>query len=178
MKVCNKCGKPSEFYKSRQGACKVCVRAEVKARRLADPEKIKAAKKAYYTKNADKCRAKTREWSKKNPERKREAWKKWKENNPGATRIADVRWRYGLQPDEYAALMKKQGGKCAICRTKPTGKRGLHVDHHHETGVVRGLLCSSCNTAIGMLRDNSIMIRRAAKYVEFHNNRICREFLA
>lgn len=51
---------------------------------------------------------------------------------------------YGLTPDQYEALLKRQGGKCAICRAKPKSKR-LAVDHDHGTGEVRGLLCSRCN---------------------------------
>ena len=51
---------------------------------------------------------------------------------------------YGLTPDEYDALLKLQGGKCAICRARPVSKR-LAVDHDHGDGEVRGLLCSRCN---------------------------------
>ena len=51
---------------------------------------------------------------------------------------------YGLNAAEYAAMLEAQGGRCAICRSKPKSKR-LAVDHDHKTGVVRGLLCSRCN---------------------------------
>ncbi|UYL87156.1 endonuclease VII [Microbacterium phage OscarSo] len=51
---------------------------------------------------------------------------------------------YGITGDDYAALLKRQGGKCAICRARPKSKR-LAVDHDHKTGAVRGLLCSRCN---------------------------------
>lgn len=51
---------------------------------------------------------------------------------------------YGITGDDYDALLKRQGGKCAICRARPKSKR-LAVDHNHKTGAVRGLLCSRCN---------------------------------
>lgn len=51
---------------------------------------------------------------------------------------------YGITGDDYAALLKRQGGKCAICRARPKSKR-LAVDHDHKSGAVRGLLCSRCN---------------------------------
>lgn len=51
---------------------------------------------------------------------------------------------YGLTPDEYEALFRAQGGRCAICRARPKSKR-LAVDHDHKSGAVRGLLCSRCN---------------------------------
>lgn len=51
---------------------------------------------------------------------------------------------YGLTAAQYDALLKRQGGRCAICRAKPKSKR-LAVDHDHKTGAVRGLLCSRCN---------------------------------
>lgn len=51
---------------------------------------------------------------------------------------------YGLSPEQYAALLALQGGRCAICRQRPKSKR-LAVDHDHKTGAVRGLLCGRCN---------------------------------
>ncbi len=63
--------------------------------------------------------------------------------------------RYGLTAEEYEAILESQGGGCAICEKTPeeAGKR-LSVDHDHETGDVRGLLCQSCNLALGMIEDH------------------------
>lgn len=60
------------------------------------------------------------------------------------THDAMVAKTYGITGDDYEALLKRQGGKCAICRARPKSKR-LAVDHNHATGAVRGLLCSRCN---------------------------------
>lgn len=60
------------------------------------------------------------------------------------THAANVVKTYGITADDYEELLKRQGGKCAICRARPRSKR-LAVDHNHTTGEVRGLLCSRCN---------------------------------
>lgn len=77
---------------------------------------------------------------------------------------------YGITYEEYDRLREQQRRRCAICES-PIAKRGRqrgYVDHNHQTGRVRGLLCSSCNFAIGHLRDNSALARRAAEYLESH----------
>lgn len=57
---------------------------------------------------------------------------------------ASIEKTYGLTAEQYEQLLKRQGGKCAICRARPKSKR-LAVDHDHKTGEVLGLLCSRCN---------------------------------
>lgn len=77
------------------------------------------------------------------------------------------RWKklYGISVEDYHHMLEQQGGKCAIC-AQPDEGRALAVDHCHTTGRVRGLLCLACNTAIGKLRDDPELIRRAAEYIE------------
>lgn len=74
---------------------------------------------------------------------------------------------YQITRAEYAALLAKQDGKCAICGICPEAKR-LSIDHDHETGAVRGLLCNNCNFAIGLLRDSPALVSRAALYLAGH----------
>lgn len=57
--------------------------------------------------------------------------------------------RYGLTPADYAAMLVAQGGACAICRLPEKADRNLAVDHDHETGIVRALLCNRCNVLLG-----------------------------
>lgn len=74
---------------------------------------------------------------------------------------------YGVSVAEYDTMREKQGHKCAICGTHESDlKRALSVDHCHTTGVVRGLLCDSCNLGIGKLRDSAAMLRAAASYLD------------
>jgi Recombination endonuclease VII len=72
---------------------------------------------------------------------------------------------YGTDGKE---LMAAQDGKCAICATDLTALRGrdVHIDHCHETNIVRGLLCVNCNTAIGLMAEDANRLRLAADYVE------------
>lgn len=74
---------------------------------------------------------------------------------------------YGISPDEFEALFVAQGGHCALCPRTAADQagRGLHVDHCHVTGRVRGLLCSSCNRGLGHLGDDEAGLLRALAYV-------------
>lgn len=75
---------------------------------------------------------------------------------------------YGLTVEAYEEMLARQGGVCAICGEHRTLKRQnrLHVDHDHVTRRVRGLLCSRCNSAVGMLADNPDRARCLAVYLE------------
>lgn len=74
---------------------------------------------------------------------------------------------YGITAEQYDALYKAQGGRCAICRRATGAARRLAVDHNHQTGEVRGLLCKPCNRyGLGMFaRDNPEVLDRAAEYL-------------
>jgi len=82
--------------------------------------------------------------------------------------------KYQLQPAEFEAMLEVQGNACAICSGQFTDKRVPHVDHDHNCcpgqkscGVcVRGLLCSPCNTGIGLLKDDTQRLRQAILYLE------------
>jgi hypothetical protein len=76
--------------------------------------------------------------------------------------------KYGLTEDCYNKMLEEQGGVCAICsENNPGGRRKyMAVDHDHSTGVVRGILCNNCNRALGLLKDNADILRRAADYIQ------------
>ena len=64
-------------------------------------------------------------------------------------------------------MLEIQGDACAICGTKDTGNRkAFHVDHCHDTGKIRGLLCGNCNSGIGNLRDDINLLQRAIEYLQ------------
>jgi hypothetical protein len=80
---------------------------------------------------------------------------------------AYVEKTYGITGEQYWALYEAQGGRCYICRRASGKARRLAVDHDHETGWVRGLLCKPCNRdVVGHLRDDSDAFRRGAEYLE------------
>lgn len=72
---------------------------------------------------------------------------------------------FGLTLDEYNMIWQRQGMVCAICGQFAEGK-GKHVDHDHLTGKIRGILCSRCNQALGLMRDNPGIARKAMEYLE------------
>jgi hypothetical protein len=82
--------------------------------------------------------------------------------------------RYGITYEDYNDLVKLQGNLCAICGEPETARawndksksKTLHVDHDHETGQVRGLLCQKCNTGLGGLKDDIKLLKLAIEYLE------------
>lgn len=77
--------------------------------------------------------------------------------------------RYGLSIEEFEAFEIQQNGRCNICNQVPvpdTLGRTLNIDHDHITGKIRGLLCSPCNTALGLLKDNIDYLHSAIKYLD------------
>jgi hypothetical protein len=82
----------------------------------------------------------------------------------GGSRTYHLTRRYGITAEESDAMFEAQGGLCAICRTAPA----VHVDHDHDTGEVRALLCFGCNGGLGQFKDDPEVLRAAACYVERH----------
>src|SRR5262245_41819246 len=98
----------------------------------------------------------------------------WRINNPERNRALKQRHylkkKYGLTHDLYQAMLEQQDGKCAICgeayQHTTSGIGPLEVDHDHNTGAVRGLLCRGCNTGIGIFGDSIDILRAAIAYLE------------
>lgn len=87
---------------------------------------------------------------------------------PQQSRAEKLRQKYGITLAEFAAMLAAQNGKCAICQTSQPGGRfnQFHVDHCHDTGVVRGLLCAACNTALGTMGDKAEGVLRHIRFLE------------
>ncbi len=85
------------------------------------------------------------------------------------SRVSALKTKYGLQEGEFEAILAAQGGGCSICGSKDPrcGRTGrFYVDHCHDTNRVRGLLCKSCNTALGLFKDDSAAMARAIEYLD------------
>lgn len=92
----------------------------------------------------------------------------WRQRGSGYMR----EYLYGLTPDQFATMLADQEGRCAICRAdSPGGKGGWHVDHDHQTGTVRGLLCHGCNLGLGNFVDDPGRLRAAADYLAGESGR-------
>lgn len=104
---------------------------------------------AGYRNDPQRHAAYNREWDRRNPDRKADI---------------QLKTRLGLPHGTYAKMLAEQDGKCAICGATPNGQR-LHVDHNADTGEVRGILCSNCNTGIGQLKHSETTLLAAISYL-------------
>ena len=109
----------------------------------------------------------------------KQKWADWSRPpsvNPESRREAHLKHRYGITTAEYNELLAKQRGVCAICAKPPGGEQPHHwrnklaVDHCHDSGKVRGLLCNDCNAGIGHLGTESAALA-AARYLKLHAGR-------
>jgi hypothetical protein len=92
------------------------------------------------------------------------AWRdKNKERHALSKKKSILKHTYGITLKEYEDILKKQNGKCAICKRK---EKILCVDHCHKTGKVRGLLCHLCNRSIGMMKDDISILENAIIYIK------------
>jgi hypothetical protein len=127
-----------------------------------------AAKRARTALDPEANRARARRWKRENPERARAKQREYLDS--GQKQIWDrqsyLKRKYGITIAEYDRMFEEQGGVCAICRQPRPEDRTLHVDHDHETGIIRGLLCFRCNNALGDFREEYELFQRAADYLD------------
>ena len=96
--------------------------------------------------------------------------------DPVRMRSLALKRLYGITLDDYNRMLKIQNNRCAICNGTETINRhhnNLSVDHCHATGKVRGLLCSSCNSGIGKMKDDVELLEKAIAYLREMNK--CQE---
>jgi hypothetical protein len=135
---------------------------------------------------AEKCRAYARERTKRimADSEKLEKKRAYERNlrakrmasEPGfkrAERSKSYKQRYGVDFDQREVMLEEQGGKCRLCSLpivfgKPSKSGGAHLDHCHETGRVRSVLCGRCNMSLGYFGDDPKRLRAAAEYLEIH----------
>ncbi len=149
---CKKCGveKPLDQFgtfkngdgpKYRRKTCNFCRVQMERERAQANPEKVAAQKKATYE------RMKASGYTKK------------------YAREHYLKKTYGMTPEQWDEMFESQGHSCAICRSDQTSFSWC-VDHDHEAGEVRGILCHGCNVLIGMAKDHPEVLDDAKRYLE------------
>lgn len=102
--------------------------------------------------------------------RRRGEREKWRRNQPGYALETRMR-KYRLAPSDHANMVARQQGKCAGCREPFSEEVRDCVDHDHNTGRVRGLLCDNCNVALGRVKDNAQVLYRLAAHLELDRSR-------
>lgn len=150
---------PNRKAKTVAGLCGACYERDLKSR---NP--------AY----AERQRQNRRDWAAKWPNKAARAAAKDRSRRRSLVRNGDpaykqrrrdyyLRHRYGIVSADYERILRLQGGGCALCGRAP-GNSVLHVDHDHETNVVRGLLCHQCNWYMGTIDADPTILTRIAAY--------------
>ena len=164
MKVCTKCKEEKDldsFHKHLKGkdgltsSCKSCIKEYNIKYYQANSEKIAASNKEYYQANPEKIAARNKEYYQANKASIEETKRDWyyKKN-------------YGISLDDYNLMLEEQDNCCAICKKHSSeNSTVLHVDHCHETGEVRGLLCYKCNSVLGYAKDDIQTLLTAVDYL-------------
>jgi uncharacterized Zn finger protein (UPF0148 family) len=162
---CRRCGGPKAAGRGRR-YCDTCrgfaleesyerVKERATAYNKAFPERRREYSKRWREANKETLKANQKEWRARTRERDREKRKAWA-----------LYQEYGMSLADFWALHTAQEGACAICQKRPTDPFTLHVDHCHETGKIRGLLCSPCNTGLGRFKDDPERLMKAARYLD------------
>ena len=127
----------------------------------------------WRKRNPEKCKISSQKYRAKNRAKINEQTKKYLEAHPEAFRQKQLRRklkRFGITPEVYDKILTKQKGVCAICGKIESrkNKKALAVDHCHNTGKIRGLLCSKCNIGLGYF-STADELRLAIKYLETYD---------
>jgi hypothetical protein len=120
---------------------------------------LKSYNNSYRKENKEKLTIRRHEWRRDNKDKMRRISLK-----------VNLRRNHGITPDDYATMLLKQNGCCAICgKSASEYKRKLHIDHNHSTGQIRGLLCVRCNYGIGCFKETPSFLDKAKEYLIFYN---------
>lgn len=143
---CGICGKAKKSYPSGRTRCLACERERAQEWRQDNPEEARKISREWQAKRRAK-----------NPQRNRDEQWAWR-----------LQREYGITVLQYHDLFEKQGGGCAICQSPdPRHASGrMVVDHDHNGGGIRGLLCGWCNSALGYLKDDPELAHRAIEYLK------------
>ena len=148
-KPCRTCGN-TERYTSGNKPCVVCAKRNAQERRL---------------------NGKTKKWVQANSEKvNKENRRRYHDLSPEEKKLRNRRQQvalYGLTLEQYDGMLDKQDSLCALCGEKETNpkKTNLCIDHDHETGRVRALLCDRCSRGIGAFGDNLDLLHKAVTYL-------------
>jgi hypothetical protein len=139
---------------------------------------VTAAKKArraeyqrqYRARLGDGARAKhkleMREWRSRNLVKSNEQARAYRARNPDQVRSSNLKKIYGITLDQFNDLFLSQGSKCAICKGDASNGKNWHVDHCHQTGRIRGILCHPCNLMIGHAGDDVERLLLSVEYLK------------
>jgi len=164
-KICTKCKQDKELkeFNVRSNSkdkhtweCRECNRQRIKEHSLKD---------------ITRARARRKQWNEDNPEKYKKICQKMYIKHKARFKAQNLKTMYNLDYKEFLRIKGEQGNRCAVCGEMEIARYGgvrkeLSVDHDHDTGIIRGLLCSKCNTAIGLLNENEELCMKVAAYLQ------------
>ena len=154
-KTCGKCGKTKpldDFYQSKgvtKSWCKDCSRKYQKELYKKEPHRVIERARNYRERYAEKYAAYR------------------KENRPKAY-LYELQNKYGLSKEDAQRLLAENGIHCAICGVAFDEKNKRNLDHCHATGKVRNFLCRRCNSVLGLVNDDGLLLRKFMRYIKEH----------
>jgi hypothetical protein len=158
MKICPKCKVQKDFSDfhtqkgkkdGRSSHCKKC-RKKYQVNYAAS-EKRKAV--IFRYRHTEKYKEQQRRYTTGTGREKQKGYRLW--------------YRFGITLERYKEMEREQADSCAICGVHSSAlKTSLNVDHNHENGKVRGLLCAKCNQGLGLFKDNPVLFGRAIDYLK------------
>jgi len=141
-------------------------------------ERHREVNRIYRQKNAERISSQRKQYREANLEMIREHGRQWRKDHIDEIKRRDLERKkkkperertckrhYGITIDDFNRMVSLQDGKCAICRLGFLSSRNQHIDHDHKSQVVRGVLCSNCNTGLGHFKDNEDTLRAAIAYL-------------
>jgi len=163
MLICRTCGveKSSLDFYARNKVCKECLKKKALQAYYANPKATTYRDQKRRAKNPEKFK-----------EQRRKATQRYRDRHPHAHRKAHRLSRYGITSEAFAKMEQEQNHQCKICgaTSAQNADRDWSIDHDHQTGKVRGLLCFKCNILLGMVGDQISILESAIKYLKENSN--------
>jgi hypothetical protein len=163
---CRGCGETfeAETKSSRRAYCNRRCYESFWTNKMGGKESKEAARQSRNAEQMRRYRADPEVWNK-HLAQAREWHRRTRESRKTVARNGHLRRTFGMTISQYDEMLASQNGRCAVCSVLP-GDRPLVVDHNHESGKVRALLCDRCNTTVGFLETRPELVDSCARYIE------------
>jgi|ERR1035437_5649575 hypothetical protein len=155
---------------------KIKIKESNKQYNLKNKKEIDEHNKQYRIEQKEEIKKRNEQWNINNKEYSKTYYKNNKEKfkqdftTKMNKRNLHLKRKYNITQEQYNELFNKQNGKCAICgKHQSELKKALGIDHDHETGKNRGLLCDKCNLLLGHANDNVQVLTQAINYLNIYN---------
>lgn len=131
-----------------------------------NPDKVKAHARKSAEKHRERVRTYKKSWTENNKDHVKQKQRDWYEKSKRRIKSLYLQREFGITIEEYEHMAQAQNGACLLCGDLPNVRdKSLAVDHCHKTKKIRGLLCRGCNVGIGNLKDDPILLDKAAAYI-------------